>query len=147
MKMIYYKLVKITIDVLGLVQVIINVVIRHYNLWDFIVNDWSSVFTSKFWLSLCYFLKIKWRLSTAFYLQTDDQTKRQNNTMKTYFWVFVNFEQNDKVKLLSMAEFAYNNVKNTNIRYMPFKLNCGYHPYTFYKEDVNPCSSQNQKIS
>ena len=39
-----------------------------------------------------------------------------------------------------MAEFAYNNTKHTSIGYIPFKLNCGYHPYVSYKEDVNPRS-------
>ena len=37
-----------------------------------------------------------------------------------------------------MAEFAYNNAKNASTGHMPFELNCGYHPQTSYKEDVNP---------
>ena len=36
-----------------------------------------------------------------------------------------------------MAEFAYNNAKNANTGYTSFKLNCGYHPWIFYKEDLN----------
>ena len=36
-----------------------------------------------------------------------------------------------------MAEFAYNNAKNASSGYIPFKLNCGYHPRMSYKEDVN----------
>ena len=39
-----------------------------------------------------------------------------------------------------MAEFAYNNAKNANNGYIPFKLNCGYHPRIFIKEDIDPCS-------
>ena len=39
-----------------------------------------------------------------------------------------------------MAEFAYNNAKNTSSGYTPFKLNCGYYPWMSYKEDVNPRS-------
>ena len=39
-----------------------------------------------------------------------------------------------------MAEFAYNNAKNTSTGYTPFELNCGYHLCVFYKEDINPCS-------
>ena len=39
-----------------------------------------------------------------------------------------------------MAEFAYNNTKNASSGHTPFKLNCGYHPWMSYKEDVNPCS-------
>ncbi len=36
-----------------------------------------------------------------------------------------------------MAKFAYNNVKNASTDHMPFKLNCGFHPQAFYKEDVD----------
>ncbi len=37
-----------------------------------------------------------------------------------------------------MAEFAYNNMKNTSTGHMPFELNCGYHSQASYKEDVDP---------
>ncbi len=39
-----------------------------------------------------------------------------------------------------MAEFAYNNGKNTSTGHTPFKLNCGYHPRASYKKDVDPRS-------
>ncbi len=60
-KMVNYKPVKVTIDAPGLAEVIINVVMRHHGLPDLIVSDRGSVFTSKFWSSLCYFLRIKRR--------------------------------------------------------------------------------------
>ena len=58
-KMIYYELVKVTIDVLDLVKVIINVVVYYHRIPDWIVIDWDLLFQSKFWSLLCYFLKIK----------------------------------------------------------------------------------------
>ena len=39
-----------------------------------------------------------------------------------------------------MAEFTYNNAKNTSTNHTPFELNYGYHPQMSYKEDVNSCS-------
>ena len=36
-----------------------------------------------------------------------------------------------------MAEFAYNNAKNVNIGYTPFKLKCRYHPRVSYEEDID----------
>ena len=86
---------------------------------------------------ISYFLKIKEKLSTAFYPSTDDQTKRQNSIINTYLWVFVNFEQHNKDKLLFMA---HNNPKNASTSHKLFKLNCGYHPQTFKKEDIDLCS-------
>ena len=139
-KMVYYKLVKVIIDAPGLAEVILDVVVCHHGVPDSIVTDRGSLFTSKFWSSLCYFLGIKQRLSTAFHPQTDSQTERQNSTMEAYLRAFVNFEQNDWARLLPMAEFAYNNSKNASTGHTPFELNCGYHPRTLYEEEVDPRS-------
>ena len=84
MKMIYYEPVKVTINALGLAEVIFNMVVQHYRLPNLIVTNKGSFFISKFWLSLCYFLGVKRQLFTAFYSQINDQTKWQNNTMKIY---------------------------------------------------------------
>ena len=127
-KMVHYEPVKVTIDAPGLAEVIIDVVVRHHGLPDSIVTDRGLLFTSMFWSSLCYFLGIKQRLSTAFHPQTDGQTKRQNSTKEAYLRAFVNFEQNDWARLLTMAEIAYNNAKNASTGFTPFELNCGYHP-------------------
>ena len=94
-KMVHYKPIMVTINAPGLAKIIINVVVRHYSLADLIVTKRGFFFTSKFLLLLCYFLGIKRRLSTAFYPQTNSQTKRQNSTMEVYLQAFVNFKQND----------------------------------------------------
>ena len=139
-KMVYQKPVKITINVPGLAEVIINLVIRHYGLLNSIVTDRSFLFTSKFWSLLFHFFGIKRRLFTAFYSQTDGQIKRQNSTIEVYLRALVNFKQNNWAKLLPMAKSAYNKAKNTNTGYMPFELNCGYYSLVFYEKDINPCS-------
>ncbi len=139
-KMVYYKPVKVTINTPALAEVIIKAVVRHHGLPDSIVSDRSSVFTSKFWSSLCYFLGIQQRLSITFHPQTDGQTKRQNSTIEAYLRDFVNFEQDDWAKLLPMAEFAYNNAKNASTSHTPFKLNCEYHTRASYEKDIDPCS-------
>ena len=53
MKMVHYEPVKVTINALGLAEVILDVVVWHYGLPDSIVSDRGSLFTSKFWLLLC----------------------------------------------------------------------------------------------
>ncbi len=60
--------------------------------------------------------------------------------IESYLKVFVNWEQNDWVRLLPIAEFVYNNTKNASTGHTPFELNCGYHPKISFKEDVNPRS-------
>ncbi len=125
------------IDTLSLAEVIINVVVCHHGVPKSIVTDWGSIFTSKFWFLLCYFLSIKRKLSTAFHPQTDVQTERQNSTMEVYLRAFVNWEQDDWVRLLPMAEFVYNNAKNASTGHNPFELNCGYQLRVSFKKDVN----------
>ena len=83
-KMVHYEPVKVTIDASGLAEVIIDVMVQHHGLPDSIISDCGVIFTSKFWSSLCYFLGIKKRLSTAFHPQRDGQTEQQNSTMEAY---------------------------------------------------------------
>ena len=91
-KMVHHKPVKIIINASSLAKVILNVVVWHYGIPDSIVTDRGSLFISKFWLSLCYFLGIKQKLFIAFYPQIDSQTKKQNSTIKVYLQAFVNYE-------------------------------------------------------
>ena len=139
-KMVYYKPIKVTIDAPKLAEVIVDVVVWQHGLPDSIVTNESSLFISKFWSWLCYFLGVKRRISTAFHPQTNDQTERQNSTIEAYLRAFINFEQNDWARLLPMAEFVYNNAKNASTGHTPFELNCGYHPQMSYEKNVDPRS-------
>ena len=65
--MVYYKLVKVIINAVGLAKVIIDMEMRYYGLLDFIISNRGAIFTFKFWFSLYYFLSIKKQLSTTFY--------------------------------------------------------------------------------
>ena len=57
--------------------------------------------------------------------------------MEIYFIVFINWEQNNWVKLLLISKFAYKNIKNANISYIPFEFNCRFYPQILFKENVN----------
>ena len=86
------------------------------------------MFTAKFWASLCFYFKVRRRLSTAFHPQTDGQTERQNQTLEQYLRSYVNYQQDDWVRLLPLAEFAYNNSRHTSTGYSPFYAHAGYNP-------------------
>ena len=144
-KMVHYKPVKIIIDASELAEVVIDMVVSHYGLPNLIVTDRGALFTSKFWSLLCYFLGIKCRLSTVFYLQSHSQTEQQNSIMKAYLQVFVNFKQNNWARLLLMAEFVYNNTKNASTGHMPFELNYSYHLCIFFEKNIN-FSSQSKTV-
>ena len=54
--MVYYKLIKTIIDVLGFAKIIMSVIVQHYDLPNLIINNKSLLFTSKFWSMFYYFL-------------------------------------------------------------------------------------------
>ena len=116
--MVYYKLIKVTINALDLAIIFINIVMRYYGFPNSIVSNKGFFFTSKFWSLLYYFFSIKQKLFIAFYLQMNSQTEKQNSTIEAYLQVFINFKQNDWARFFSMAEFAYNNTKNTSNGYI-----------------------------
>ena len=66
--------------------------------------------------------------------------------MEAYFQAFVNFEQDDWVRFLPIAEFTYNNVKNASTGHTFIELNCGFHPSISYKKDVN-LHSQSKSVN
>ena len=122
-----FKPFKVIIDALGLAEIILDVLVWYHGLSNSIVSNSNSLFTSKFWLSFCYFFDIKQKLLNAFHPQTDSQTKLQNRTMEVYLQAFVNFKQNNWARLLPMAKFTYNNTKNVSTGHTPFELNYGYY--------------------
>ena len=92
-----------------------------------IISDRDKLFTSQFWQSLMDILGTKHKLSTAYHPQTDGQTERTNQVLEQYLRCYLNYEQNDWVRLLPMAQFAYNN-SATPTGISPFYANYGKHP-------------------
>lgn len=58
-KIVYYQPVKVIINTLAQGKVIIEMIVQHHDLPNSNVNDQGSIFDSKFWSSICYFLGIK----------------------------------------------------------------------------------------
>jgi hypothetical protein len=103
-----------------------------------IMFDKDSLFIFNFWFNFCYHLKIKIRLSIVFHFQTNDQTERQNQTLKQYLRIYVNYQQDNWIKLLFVAEFAYNNSWYNVIKMSSFT--------TLYRnEDASRWKNQIQK--
>ena len=87
-----------------------------------IVSDQDSRITSKFWAEICSLEIIKWWLSTAFYLQTDGQSKALNRIVESYLCAYCVDKPTAWVNLLPLAQFAYNNSMNATTNTMPNNL-------------------------
>ena len=103
-----------------------------FNLFKSIVFNHKSVFISEFWLKICYYVKIKCRLSTAFYPQMNNQTECQNQTLKHYLRMYYTENQSDWVKLLPLTKFSYNNAKQVFLRCFSFYIMYSYHSQIHY---------------
>jgi hypothetical protein len=119
-KMAMYLPCRKDIDSPELARMFFEHVICKHGIPDNIITDRGPQFTSLFWDRVCSHLSIDHRLSTAFYPQTDGQTDRQNQTMEQYLCAFCNYEQDNWVELLPLAEFAYNNSMHASTRMTPF---------------------------
>jgi len=116
---------------------------KHHGLTADIVFDRDSQFTSAVWKEFLRLSDIRSRMSTAFHPQTDRQTEWLNETIKTYLQAFVGKEQEDWVRLLPIAEFAYNNSTTAGNAMSPFYANYGFHPTAMdpaTTEPLNPTS-------
>jgi len=144
-KMAIYLPCRKDIDSPELARLFFEHVICKRGVPDNIVTDRGTQFTSRFWTRVCSHLSTDHRLSTAFHPQTDGQTERQNQTMEQYLRAFCNYEQDNWVELLPLAEFAYNNAIHASTRMTPFWANYHYHPVMQFKAPMQP-SSLNSEI-
>ncbi|PSS36997.1 hypothetical protein PHLCEN_2v1139 [Hermanssonia centrifuga] len=66
-------------------------------------------------------------MSTTYHPQTDGQTERVNQALEQYLCCYINYQKDDWSRLLSSAEFAYNNAAHEGTKETPF-LEYGQHP-------------------
>ncbi len=67
-------------------------------------------------------------MSTSFHPETDGQTKSTNAALKQYLRAYVNYEPDNWVDLLPIAEFEANSDRNDSSGIAPFLATKEYHP-------------------
>lgn len=102
-----------------------EVVSRHRLLKE-ILSDRDKLFTSKFQVTLTERLSVRRKLLTAFYPQTNRGNEHINQVVKGYLRCYVNYQQNNQVKLLPLAQFAYNSSVTETTLVTPFYANFRY---------------------
>ena len=93
-----------------------------------IISDRGGHFASRFMKAFCENLGAKLHLSTAFHPQTNGQTERTNQGVEQYLRAYCNYQQDDWVTWLPLAEFQLNNSLSASTGTTPFYANYGFHP-------------------
>src|SRR5260370_27164616 len=82
--------------------------------------------------------------TSGYHPEGDGQMECANQVLEQYLWVYTNYQQDNWVTLLPMAEFAYNNTMNATTGVSPFFTNKGYHPEFTVDLQVETSSAQVQ---
>jgi len=119
-------------------------VICKHGVPDDLITDHGTPFSSRIWTRVCSHISIDHRLSTAFHPQTHGQTERQNQTMEQYLQAFCNYEQDNWVELVPLAEFAYNNSVHASTTMTPFWDVSHQHPMMQFETQIAPANLKSE---
>uniref|UniRef100_A0A8C5LTP9 Gypsy retrotransposon integrase-like protein 1 n=1 Tax=Leptobrachium leishanense TaxID=445787 RepID=A0A8C5LTP9_9ANUR len=108
-----------------------------HGLPESITTDRGTQFTSHFWKAFCKGLHIQSNLSTAFHPQTNGQTERVNGILEQYLRCYITHLQDNWLQYIPIAEFVYNNQKQSATKYSPFFINYGRHPVMLPGAPIN----------
>jgi len=107
----------------GLARLFRDNVWKLHRLPESVVLDRRPQFAAELTKELNRMLGIETRLSTAFYPQTNGQTKQMNQELEQYLRFFVDHRQKDWLEWLVSAEFVVNNKVHTATKVSPFMAN------------------------
>ena len=93
-----------------------------------VTSDWGSEFVSHFFQSLGKALNMHLHFTSSYHPEGDGQTKCANQTLEQYLQIYCNYQQDNWLELLPLAEFSYNNTPSATMGVSPFFTNKGYHP-------------------
>ena len=110
------------------VDLVMREVLRHHGLPDDVISDRGPQFISKFSKHMFKLLRILAKLSSGYHPETNSQTECTNQTLEQYLHCCINYQQDDWVDFLHLAEFTYNNVVHSSTGYSPFFANTGCQP-------------------
>src|SRR5260221_3349935 len=116
-----------TVNALQVARLFLTHVFSKHGVLAHITSDCGSEFVSHFFHSLGKLLRMRLHFTSGYHLEGDGQTEHANQVLEQYLWGYTNYQQDDWVTLLLMAEFAYNNAMNTTTGVSPFFTNKGYH--------------------
>ena len=99
---------KKTITAEGVATIIFRKLYTRFGLFNKIISDQGPQSAAKFQKELGRILRYKLALSSAYHPQTDGETKRVNQEVKTYLQIFCGSNPSEWAEQIPMAEFVHN---------------------------------------
>lgn len=93
-----------------------------------IVTDRDRIFTSRFWQEIFKAWKVSLRFSTAYHPQSDGQTERLNQCLKSYLRCMAFTEPRRWYYWLALAEWWYNTTYHSSLKTTPYQALYGSPP-------------------
>jgi len=131
-----------TIMSMDLAHLFILYVFSKHSIPSHVTSDRGSEFVSNFFWSLGIALDMQLHFTSGYHPKGDGQTKCTNQTLKQYFRVYCNYQQDNWFELLPLIEFAYNNALSATTSVSSFFANKGYHPNITVHPECDIASSQ-----
>ncbi len=96
---IYISMIK-DLNIEKLANLLWQKFVFQHEMMQSIISNQDSLFINHFWITLCWHLEAKQKLSTAFHLQINDQIERLNQMFEHYLQVYFNYKMNNWSELL-----------------------------------------------
>ena len=115
----------------GVAQLFFAHVFPCFGLHSKVISDRGPQFALAFARELACLLQYNVALSTAYHPQTDGETERVNQELKTYLRLFASNKPEEWSRILPMAEFAHNSTTHSVTQRTLFSLMMGYKPQAY----------------
>src|SRR6266850_2385780 len=117
-----------TIDAEGVAKLFKDRIFPFVGLPKKIISDRDPRFTSAFFRELCKQLEVTQNLSTAYHPQTDGQSEKTNQHLKTALRIYCNYQQNDWARWLPIVQYAINARPSATTKQALYELWMGFIP-------------------
>lgn len=94
-----------------------------------LVSDCDPLFITKFWQELFQLSGTKLRISSAYYLQSNGQTKVLNRVIEQYLRAFVHNKPSSWGKSFIWYGWSYNTFKRSALGASPYEITYGKNPF------------------
>lgn len=130
---------------LSVAQLYLNRICKPHSMPKMIISDRDMIFNSALWNELFKLADVTLNMSSSYHLQTDGETERLNQCLKTYLRCLVQACPSKWAQWLSLAKYWYNTTYHSALDKTPFEVLYGYPPSHFGIVATDSCEVSDLK--